>query len=79
MATASPSARGDWVSMLAGVRISRAWMVRHTPDLLAAYCDAATADDRHAIAARIVAPVARPSSTTTTWRPASSNAGRPAR
>ncbi|WP_231486901.1 hypothetical protein, partial [Candidatus Blastococcus massiliensis] len=54
MATASLSDRGDWVSMLAGVRISRAWMVRHTPDLLAAYCYAATADDRHAIAARIV-------------------------
>jgi hypothetical protein len=54
MATASPSGHGDWVSMLAGVRISRAWMVRHTPDLLAAWCDAATADDRHAIAGRIV-------------------------
>ena len=34
MRRAFPSDRGDWVSMLDGVRISRAWMVRHTPELL---------------------------------------------
>ena len=54
MPSAFPSDRGDWVSMLAGVRISRAWMVRHTPDLLAAWCDAATAEGRRAIATRIL-------------------------
>ena len=54
MPTAFPSDRGDWVSLLAGVRISRAWMVRHTPDLLAAWCDAATAEGRRAIATRIL-------------------------
>ena len=54
MATALPSDRGDWVSMLAGVRISRAWMIRHAPNLLAAWCDAATVVERRAIAARIV-------------------------
>lgn len=54
MSSAFPSGRGDWVSMLAGVRISRSWMVRHTPDLLAAWCDAATAEGRRAIATRIL-------------------------
>ena len=54
MPSAFPSDRGDWVSMVAGVRISRAWMVRHTPDLLAAWCDAATAEGRRAIATRIL-------------------------
>ncbi|SDO16312.1 hypothetical protein [Geodermatophilus sp. DSM 45219] len=54
MLNASPSDRGDWVSMLAGVRISRAWMARNTPDLLAAWCDAATAEGRRAIATRIL-------------------------
>ncbi|SOC46100.1 hypothetical protein SAMN05660748_0046 [Blastococcus aggregatus] len=54
MGTASPSDRGDWVSMLAGVRISRAWMIRHTPDLLAAYCDAGTAVGRRTVATRIL-------------------------
>ncbi|RBY81532.1 hypothetical protein [Blastococcus sp. TF02A-26] len=54
MSSASPSDRGDWVSTLAGVRISRAWMLRHTPDLLAAWCDAATAEDRRTIATRIL-------------------------
>ncbi|MCV2491680.1 hypothetical protein OF117_20240 [Geodermatophilus sp. YIM 151500] len=54
MHNAFPSDRGEWVSLLAGVRISRAWMVRHTPDLLAAWCDAATAEGRRAIATRIL-------------------------
>ena len=54
MSTAFPSDRGDWASMLAGVWISRAWMVRHTPHLLAAWCDAATAEGRRAIATRIL-------------------------
>ncbi|CCH87135.1 conserved protein of unknown function [Modestobacter italicus] len=54
MPSAVPSDRGDWVSLLAGVRISRAWMVRHTPDLLAAWCDAGTAEGRRAIATRIL-------------------------
>ena len=54
MSSAFPSDRGDWVSLLAGVRISRAWMVGHTPGLLAAWCDAATAEGRRAIATRIV-------------------------
>ena len=54
MRSAFPSDRGDWVSMLDGVRISRAWMVRHTPELLAAWCDAATAEGRRAIATRIL-------------------------
>ncbi|MGX5653239.1 hypothetical protein ACWKWC_00500 [Geodermatophilus nigrescens] len=54
MRSAFPSDRGDWVSMLDGVRISRAWMVRHTPELLAAWCDAATAEERRAIATRIL-------------------------
>ncbi|RBY95414.1 hypothetical protein DQ237_15275 [Blastococcus sp. TF02-8] len=54
MPIAFPSDRGDWVSMLDGVRISRAWMVRHTPELVAAWCDAATAEGRRAIATRIL-------------------------
>lgn len=54
MPSALPSDRNDWVSMLDGVRISRAWMVRHTPELLAAWCDAATGEGRRAIATRIL-------------------------
>ncbi|MBN1092731.1 hypothetical protein JKP75_09305 [Blastococcus sp. TML/M2B] len=54
MPSAFRSDRGDWVSLLAGVRISRAWMVRHTPHLLAAWCDAATDEGRRAIATRIL-------------------------
>ncbi|WP_299956589.1 hypothetical protein [uncultured Modestobacter sp.] len=54
MRNGSPSGRGEWVSLLAGVRISRGWMVRNTPDLLAAWCDAATAEGRRAIATRIL-------------------------
>ncbi|SOC48586.1 hypothetical protein SAMN05660748_1288 [Blastococcus aggregatus] len=45
---------GDWMSLLDGVRISRAWMTRRTPQLLAAWCDAPTAERRRAIAARIL-------------------------
>lgn len=52
----SPAAhgRGDWMSLLDGVRVSRRWMTRHTPQLLAAWCDAPTAEHRRAIAARIL-------------------------
>src|SRR3954452_12032782 len=50
----SPSDRGDWVPLLAGVRESRGWMTWHTPDLLAAWCQAATAEHRRAIATRIL-------------------------
>ncbi len=46
--------RGDWMSLLDGVRVSRHWMTRHTPQLLAAWCDAPTAEHRRAIAARIL-------------------------
>ena len=46
--------RGDWMSLLDGVRVSRRWMTRHTPQLLAAWCDAHTAEHRRAIAARIL-------------------------
>ncbi|NEK87922.1 hypothetical protein GCU60_19465 [Blastococcus saxobsidens] len=46
--------RGDWMSLLDGVRISRCWMTRHTPQLLAAWCDAPTAEHRRAVAARIL-------------------------
>ncbi|SEK61521.1 hypothetical protein SAMN04515665_103187 [Blastococcus sp. DSM 46786] len=46
--------RGDWMSLLDGVRISRRWMTCHTPQLLAAWCDAPTAEHRRLIAARIL-------------------------
>jgi hypothetical protein len=45
---------GDWVSLLDGVRVSRHWMTRHIPDLLAAWCDADTPERRRAIATRIL-------------------------
>jgi hypothetical protein len=41
----------DWVTLLGGVRVSRQWMTRHTPELLAAWLDAATAARRRSIAA----------------------------
>lgn len=44
----------DWVTLLGGVRVSRQWMTRHTPELLAAWLDAATAARRRSIAAEIV-------------------------
>lgn len=50
MSSTSPHSRGDWVTLLAGVRVSRAWMTRHTPDLLAAWRDAPTPEHRHATA-----------------------------
>jgi hypothetical protein len=46
--------RADWMSLLDGVRVSRRWMTRHTPQLLAAWCDAPTAESRRAIANRIL-------------------------
>ena len=44
----------DWVTLLGGVRVSRQWMTRHTPELLAAWLNAATAARRRSIAAEIV-------------------------
>ena len=44
----------DWVTLLGGMRVSRQWMTRHTPELLAAWLDAATAARRRSIAAEIV-------------------------
>ena len=45
---------GDWVTLLGGVRVSRQWMTRHTPELLAAWLNVATAARRRSIAAEIV-------------------------
>ncbi|MBB3084681.1 hypothetical protein [Geodermatophilus sabuli] len=45
---------GDWVSLVDGVRVSRTWMTRHTPRLLAAWLDALTPEERHTVAARIL-------------------------
>ncbi len=55
--SAAPRVRrsdGDWVTLLGGVRVSRQWMSRHTPELLAAWCEAVTEARRHAIAAEIL-------------------------
>ncbi len=55
--SAAPHVRrsdGDWVTLLGGVRVSRQWMTRHTPELLAAWCEAVTEARRHAIAAEIL-------------------------
>ena len=46
--------RDEWVSLLDGVRVSRRWMTRHTPQLLAAWCEAPTDRRRRAIAAHIL-------------------------
>ncbi len=46
--------RGDWVALIDGVQVSRAWMTRHTPRLLAAWCDATSDEERRAVAARIL-------------------------
>ncbi len=54
MSRSAAHSRGDWVSLLDGVRVSRRWMTRHTPDLLAAWCDADTVGRRREIAARIL-------------------------
>ena len=45
---------GNWMTLLDGIRVSRQWMTRHTPELLAAWCEAATGARRHAIAAEIL-------------------------
>lgn len=54
MSSTSPRDRSDWVTLLVGVRVSRAWMTRHTPDLLAAWRDAPTPEHRYATAIRIL-------------------------
>ncbi|SNS69497.1 hypothetical protein SAMN06893096_106245 [Geodermatophilus pulveris] len=54
MSRSTAHGRGDWMSLLDGVRVSRRWMTRHTPALLAAWCDAPTAEHRRAIAVRIL-------------------------
>jgi hypothetical protein len=46
--------RGDWVALIDGVRVSRTWMTRHTPRLLAAWCHAGSPDERRAVAVRIL-------------------------
>jgi hypothetical protein len=48
------SGRGDWVTLADGVRISRTGMTRYTPRLLAAWCDATSAEERRAVGARIL-------------------------
>ncbi len=55
MSTSEPRHdRGDWTSLIDGVRVSRRWMTRHTPQLLAAWCDASSEGRRRAIAAHIL-------------------------
>jgi hypothetical protein len=54
VSSTSPHGRSDWVTLLAGVRVSRAWMTRETPDLLAAWRDAPSPEHRRAIATRIL-------------------------
>ncbi|WP_245160251.1 hypothetical protein [Blastococcus sp. CT_GayMR20] len=46
--------RDDWVALIDGVRVSRRWMTRHTPQLLAAWRDAPTQRRRRTIAAHIL-------------------------
>ncbi|WNV75275.1 hypothetical protein [Geodermatophilus sp. DSM 44513] len=46
--------RDDWVALVDGVRVSRRWMTRHTPQLLAAWRDAPTQRRRRTIAAHIL-------------------------
>lgn len=50
----TPRDRGDWVTLFGGVRVSRRWMTRHTPQLLTAWCDAPTAQQRRTVAALIL-------------------------
>lgn len=45
---------GDWVSLIDGVRVSRRWMTRHTPHLLADWSDARTSAQQRAVATRIL-------------------------
>jgi hypothetical protein len=42
------------MTLIDGVRVSRAWMTRHTPRLLAAWCDAPSPQARRAVAVRIL-------------------------
>jgi hypothetical protein len=46
--------RGDWVTLFPGLRMSRGWMERHTPQLLTDWCDATSEERRRAIAGLIV-------------------------
>ncbi|WP_448642337.1 hypothetical protein [Geodermatophilus sp. URMC 63] len=50
----TPARDGDWMSLVDGVRVSRRWMTRHTPQLLVAWCAATSAAQRRSIAARIL-------------------------
>ena len=54
MSRSAAHGRGDRMTLLDGVRVSRRWMTRQTPQLLAAWCHAPTAEHRRAIAARIL-------------------------
>jgi hypothetical protein len=55
MSTSAPGNDGNqWVALIDGVRVSRRWMTRHTPQLLAAWRDAPTERRRRAIAAHIL-------------------------
>lgn len=58
MSTPRPPDGGDWLSLLGGVRVSRRWMIEHTPQLLAAWCEAPTERRRRAIAAVILSTAA---------------------
>lgn len=49
-----------WITLLAGVRISRRWLVRNTPDLLRAWQQAPSAATRRAIARAILQIAADP-------------------
>ena len=51
----------DWVSLLDGVRVSREWMTRHTPELLDAWREVPTAEHRRRIAVHIIQAAARQS------------------
>lgn len=53
-ASREPCGGGDWVPLIGGVRVSRAWMARHTAQLLAAWCDAPTPERRRTIAVHIL-------------------------
>lgn len=57
----SVGARDDaWIALLGGVRISRRWLTRHTPDLLRAWQDAPSAAARRIIARAILHIAADP-------------------
>lgn len=60
-APTSVGVRDDaWITLLGGVRISRRWLTRHTPDLLRAWQDAQSAAARRTIARAILHIVADP-------------------